>query len=505
MAKELYDGIYSSHKLVFIERVEKNLKFYLKDKINNIKITGQNIFCEASRKSVYEILREINKNPELEVNVLSSINQYISSDKYNVLLCLSSLSHNFSMTLKIPIGSVSLGINALKTEYKELIMEISTIFGSALFYLKEDKISESDSDIILKSHILEGIDTFDVYLQTQDNIVSKAYIDTELSAVDFCSIAGNISINNLLTYVSRFDYNAGIFPELCLCLAIEESLSIKVPKRMQYIRMIVSELFRITNHINYISKISMILGSSISSYAQIENEIILRLIEEITGSRVHPNFIRPGGVKKDLSNESLKNLSANMSRALKKINRIEALLLDNTIITAKLKNLGKTNAETAVFCGATGPNLRATGARYDLRKNRNLLLYKDVSFLIAYGRHGDCLERIYLRFLEIYQSINIITQLINEIAQTPILDYPEYKEIELPYSEIISSIECPHGVFKIFFEAKQNKIIKLVVMGPSRNSLNLAEKILPGNRIEDVELILASLDLSGGEIMQESI
>jgi len=504
MAKELYDGIYSSHKLVFIEKIKKNLEFYLKDKTLEIKILGQEIFCKADVESLYEILREIRENPELEVDILSSINKYISENRCIVLLNLSSISNNFSMLIKVALKSPADDRESFAAEYNKLINEIGRIYESAVFYLESSTIKDQYSDIVIRSHIMDGLDSFDTYLQAEDGIITKANISAGISTVPIYSVTGNIGITELISKISRFDYNAGIFPELCFCLALEELMQIKVAKRVQFIRMIISELMRISNHLSYISKMAIILGSEIAlSHVLIEQERMLRLIELITGSRVHPNYIRIGGVRKDLNEEKLKNISASIAQLLKKMPKIESMLLDNTIITNKLKNTGIAEKRAVHNCGVTGPNLRASGARYDLRKNRNLLLYKDVSFLVATGKYGDCLERFYIRFREIYQSITIIEQLTDSIPDEHIKKLINLSELDMPYTEMISSIECPHGVFKIYFEIAGNTVLKLVVMGPSRNSLYLAENILCGNRAEDIELILASLDISSGEIMQE--
>jgi NADH:ubiquinone oxidoreductase subunit D len=235
--------------------------------------------------------------------------------------------------------------------------------------------------------------------------------------------------------------------------------------------------------------------------ALLERERTLRLIEFITGSRINPNYIRIGGVKRDINAEQVKAVEETIANLYMKIHRIETLLLDNSIISQKLKNTGPVDKNTALLCGVTGPNLRACGIRYDIRKNRNLMMYKDMSFIIALGRYGDCLERVLLRFREIYQSIKIVDQIINDLPEEHIKKLINLSDIGIPFTEIISSVECPHGVFKVFMEIQDDKILNLIVMSPSKNSIYLAEKILPGTRVEDTELILASLDINSGEIM----
>ena len=118
------------------------------------------------------------------------------------------------------------------------------------------------------------------------------------------------------------------------------------------------------------------------------------------------------------------------------------------------------------------------------------------------GKYGDCLDRIQIRFIEVFQSMLIIDQLLKSLPEEHIKKLMNIEEIELPFTEMISNVECPHGVFKIFIEAQANRITNLVIMGPSKNNLNLAQKVLPGNRFDDLELILASFDISCGELLQ---
>ncbi len=503
MAKELFNGIYSSHKIVFIERIEKNLEFYLKDKILELKKLGQELICTINMSDLYEVCLELNRNTEIGIDILSSINLYRSRGKHCILINLSSVNNNFSMLLKviIPLERDSEPIQVVQA-YESAISILNKVFEAAEFFRERKNLNDSNSDIVLEAQQLDGIDSFDVYLSTDYDIIEKAFIDTAVSRVSSNEFHKNTILTDVLTYVSRYDYTAGIFPELCLCMSFEELMQIKVPKRVQYIRMLLSELYRISSHLYYISRISKIVGSELVFHlSMLERERILRLIELITGSRINPNFIRIGGVKKDLNTEKIKAIQETVETVFKTIYRLETLLLDNSIISGKLKNKGFIDRGTALICGVTGPNLRSCGARYDMRKNRNLMLYKDMSFITALGKYGDCLERVLLRFKEIYQSIKIIDQAARDLPEEHIKKLVNLADIEIPDTEMISSVECPHGVFKIFMEIKNDLILNLLILAPSRNSVYLAEKILPGNRVEDVELILASLDINSGELM----
>lgn len=501
MAKELYDGIYSSHKLVFIERVEKNLEFYLKNKIVQSKRLGQEILCIVSKENLQDVLRELRDNPEFNVQILNNISKYQSRGATHVLINMSSVINNFSLLLKIELsGSPGPSLNR---EYIEIINIVKIYFESAIFYKERPALESKYSDVTMFSPFIDGFDFLDIYLLTNDDTIKKAYIDTNIARVVSEDFYINADIEKLLSYVSRFDYTAGIFPELCFCIALEELMQIKVQKRVQSIRMIVSELFRISNHLHFIANICKIMGNdTVYNLALLERERVFRVIELVTGSRINPNFVRIGGIRKDLNEEKLKNIKESLPTLTLKISRIETMLLDNSIITGRLRDIGITDRNTALEYGVTGPNLRSLGIRYDLRKNRNLMLYKDISFLVPLGKYGDCLDRVEVRFGEIYQSIKIVEQIAYELPQEHIKKLINLSELEFPFSSMISSIECPHGVFKIYLEVNKNTISNMILMGPSRNSLFLAEKILEGNRLEDVEVVLGSLDLSCGEIVR---
>lgn len=501
MAKELYDGIYSSHKLVFIERVEKNLEFYLKNKMVQSKRLGQEILCIVSKENLQDVLRELRDNPEFNVQILNNISKYQSRGATHVLINMSSVINNFSLLLKIELsGSPGPSLNR---EYIEIINIVKIYFESAIFYKERPALESKYSDVTMFSPFIDGFDFLDIYLLTNDDTIEKAYIDTNIARVVSEDFYINADIEKLLSYVSRFDYTAGIFPELCFCIALEELMQIKVQKRVQSIRMIVSELFRISNHLHFIANICKIMGNdTVYNLALLERERVFRVIELVTGSRINPNFVRIGGIRKDLNEEKLKNIKESLPTLTLKISRIETMLLDNSIITGRLRNIGITDRNTALEYGVTGPNLRSLGIRYDLRKNRNLMLYKDISFLVPLGKYGDCLDRVEVRFGEIYQSIKIVEQIAYELPQEHIKKLINLSELEFPFSSMISSIECPHGVFKIYLEVNKNTISNMILMGPSRNSLFLAEKILEGNRLEDVEIVLGSLDLSCGEIVR---
>ncbi len=503
MAKELYDGIYSSHKTVFIEKIEKNLGFYLKDHILEIKKLGQELLCAIRLSDLDDVCQELNKNPEFDINILNSVSHYKSRNKHCLLIDLSSVSNNFSMLLKVVMplpGDAE--TSQIMQLFESSISVLKKTFEAAEFFSERKNLQEDSSDIIIQAQQIDGLDCFDLYLSTEEDMIKKAFIDTGIARVSSKELHKNTVLPDVLSCISRYDHSAGLFPELCICLSFEELMQLKVPRRVQYIRMLLSELYRVSSHLYFVSRIAKIIGAElVYNLVLLERERALRLIELITGSRISPNFIRIGGVKNDLNADKIKAARETIEILYRKVRNIEALLLDNSVISAKLKNRGSVDRETALLCGVTGPNLRACGARYDIRKNRNLLLYKDMSFIIALGKYGDCLDRVLVRFREIYQSIKIIDQAVNDLPEEHIKKLINLSDLAIPFTEMISSVECPHGVFKIFMEIQDELIQNIIVLSPSKNSVYLAEKILPDSRFEDVELILASLDINSGELI----
>jgi NADH-quinone oxidoreductase subunit D len=264
-----------------------------------------------------------------------------------------------------------------------------------------------------------------------------------------------------------------------------------------------SELFRMINHLEYISNISSILDYDIArNLALLEKEKILRTTEIITGARVIPNYMRIGGVRADIGSDILKKLKRQLPSMYKKIKRIENILVRDFVLVERTTNIGTITKQLAAEFGISGPNLRASGSRHDRRKENDNLSYGDLHFTVPYGRKGDCLERISIRFAEIYQSMKIIGQVVSKIPMGPVIKKINLPHLDLNLSAFASSVECPHGEMKIFGELEGKTLQSLAVFGPSKSSLSLAETLLEGSSFEDIRLIIASLDISGGELME---
>jgi len=493
---DIYNRIYSTSKLVYLERIEKTLNLHLKDKIASIRKVGKELLLEADAGSMPSLLDELRNNKELDLQSLRYLNDFTSNGKTYLILNFFSQPKSLSIIIKVELPQDG--------SYYQIVGQIEKFYKAASFYREKETKILDDSDIKILGNGPDGLDGYDLYLDTYKNkeIVSNAQISLDISKTIDSNFFRDFQINDLIAYLSRFDWKAGIFPELCMCMAIEEALQLKIPKRAQNIRMLLSELYRLSNHIYYISNICSVLNcDTIIDLSLLEREKILKILETVTNSRIVPNFIKVGGIKKDIGEEAVQSINNDLPKFLKAIHKIESMVLDDFTVRERLKGTGILDKNIATEFGISGPNLRAAGIRYDLRKDEDYMDYRNLSFKLPVGGSGDCLDRVFVRFSEIYQSIEMIKQILEKLTAGPVLKKINLSNNDLGHQRASAAVECPHGVFKIYTEIEDGKIELFAVMGPSLNSIASSEEILRGCRLEDIDLVLTSLDISTGEII----
>jgi NADH-quinone oxidoreductase subunit D len=499
MIEDIYNKQYSLPESVLVGDAEKKIDSFLKGKIKKIHRAGQDLLIEISKEDLHQVIKELKDNPELQVKRFQGTSFYKSKDKNFLLISLTSFVYNFSFLIKLQISQ-----KESREGCPQLIDELAGFYKALDFYRDRSELISNRSDTVIHCRDNDGLDCFDLNISTDGDTVNEAFIDLDISRVLDRDYYRGLGIYDLIAYISRFDWKAGIFPEICLCSAFEELLQLKVPERAIYIRMLLCELYRVSNHLYFISNISVSLGCDMAyNLSLMERERVLRFIEFITGARIIPNFIRIGGVKKDLGSEVLLEIKRSLPLLYRNIKKIEGMMINDFLVKERLKGVGIISKDGALEYGITGPNLRASGIRYDLRKERDFASYKDFLFTSPTGRKGDCLDRVMIRFNEIYQSLRIINQAIRRFPGGQYIKKINLSHIEFQFESVSYNIECPHGLFKVYMELEKSNINSIVVKGPSINSLILGEKILKGNKIEDVNIILSSLDISPGEIMAD--
>ncbi|MGM0365652.1 MAG: hypothetical protein ACQEP5_03850 [Actinomycetota bacterium] len=496
--ENMFDQAHQTHHYLFIDRLESELQQTLGNRIDRIEKLGRDILCEVSLQNVDTVLRELKNEEIFGLDSFRNIKLFWKKEIPYLLAVLYSYDNNFNLLIKTKLHKED-----YRNEYNTLTEALARHYPAAEFFKKKKLLKKDAMDFTVYSQPASGLDCFDVYGILDEDLIKKAVIDTSVANISQHDLLADQNMLKLLSCISVFDYNAGIFPELCLCLGIEDILKMRISARAQSIRVVICELSRISNHLESIANMLEVLGYDlVLSQVLTEKEKILKIIEVITGARFLPNYIRVGGVRKDINSEKAGIIKKTLPQLLGNIKKIESRMLGNILVFNKLRDTGAiTKSIAREFC-LSGPNLRSAGIRKDIRKDKDYLLYDKLSFITPLGRYGDSLERVSIRFKEIYQSIKIIIHAMSRMPEGKIKKINNLVAFNFPYRSSFFSVECPHGAFQIYLETGSREIEALAVMGPSTNSLMAAEKILEGSRLEDLPIILASLDISAGEIIR---
>ena len=254
------------------------------------------------------------------------------------------------------------------------------------------------------------------------------------------------------TNVTRMDYASPLFNELAFSLTVEKLLGVEVPPRAVWIRMLMTELNRISSHLLFMATNGMDIGAiSMMLYGWREREEVLRFLEKVTGLRMNHNFIRPGGVAVDLPDGWRDDVMRLVEMIPPRLDEYDTLLTGQPIWRERLQGVGVIDTATAIALGATGPILRATGYAWDLRRDIPYLAYDQLDFDVIVGTYGDCFDRYAIRLNEIRESLKIVTQIVERM---PSGDYrvQDKKVTPPPRARIDESMEALIHHFKIFTE-----------------------------------------------------
>jgi NADH-quinone oxidoreductase subunit D len=255
-----------------------------------------------------------------------------------------------------------------------------------------------------------------------------------------------------LVMVDRIDYLNNLGNNLCYCLAVEKLVDLDVPERAQVIRVLLTELQRIASHLVFLATHALDTGAmSVFLYCFREREIILDIFEMCSGARMMTAYFRPGGLWRDIP-DGFEDAVRDFVRIFpQRIKQYEALLSKNPIYLDRTKGIGGISSEDALRWGLTGPNLRAAGVDFDLRKANPYSGYEKYDFEIPVGSVGDVYDRYQVRVEELRQSLRIVQQALDNIPDGPVRS-DNRKFVPPPRSELGTSMEAVIHHFKLWTE-----------------------------------------------------
>ena len=326
--------------------------------------------------------------------------------------------------------------------------------------------------------------------------------------------AENLSYEQIVPFTDRLDYIASMNQNWGFCLAVEEMLTTdpskfeSVPERAEYLRVLAGELNRIASHLLAFGTYGMDIGAFTPFlYAFRDREKILFLFEKLCGARLTYNYIRVGGVSRDLPPDFLDDVSDFLDYFEPKIDEYNALLTNNKIFIERTAGVAVMDEKMTINYGASGPNLRGAGRKWDLRKDEPYSIYDQFDFEIPIGEEiprlgivlGDCWNRYMVRMDEMKESVKILRQLINkEWPEGPIM--ASMKAIRPPEGEIYSRSETPRGELGFYIISDGSaKPVRVKVKSPCFAALSALSELSRGLMLADIIAIIGSIDIVMGE------
>ncbi|MCC6544881.1 MAG: NADH dehydrogenase (quinone) subunit D [Nitrospirae bacterium] len=339
-------------------------------------------------------------------------------------------------------------------------------------------------------------------------------------------IAENLLYGQFVPYTDRLDYLSSMTNNLGYVSAVEKLLDLEIPERGKYIRVIVSELSRISSHLLAVGAWGLDLGAiTMVLYAFREREMVLDLFEMLCGARLTYNYMKIGGVRGDLPPGFKEKCTEFIKIFPKRVDEYETLLTGNRIWLQRNKGIGVISAKDAIDLGLSGPALRGSGVKWDIRKDNPYLVYDRFEFDVPVGTNGDCFDRYMCRVEEMRQAARIISQALQQIPDGPVnANAPEivapsrqdvYNNMEAlihhfkiishgfkaPVGEVYASIEAPKGELGFYIKSDgTEKPFRVKIRAPSFVGLQSIDLMSRGAYFADVVSVISSLDPVFGEV-----
>jgi NADH-quinone oxidoreductase subunit D len=330
----------------------------------------------------------------------------------------------------------------------------------------------------------------------------------------------------VVPYFDRLDYVSPMCEEHAFALAVEKLLSIEVPERGQWIRVLFAEITRILNHLLNVTTYALDVGAITPPlWGFEEREKLLEFHEAASGARLHANYFRPGGVGRDLPAGLEDRIGEWAERFPQFVDEVGELLTTNRIWKQRTVDIGVMTAEDALAWGFAGPNLRASGVPWDLRRSQPYDKYAEVDFQIPVGRNGDCYDRYLVRLAEMRESVKIIKQCLAKMKPGPVkvqdrkFSPPRRSEMKrsmealihhfklytegyhVPPGATYTAVESPKGEFGVYLVADgTNRPYRCKIRPTGFAFLQAVDKMAKRHMLADAVAIVGSIDIVFGEI-----
>ncbi|MFQ5895514.1 MAG: NADH-quinone oxidoreductase subunit D [Nitrospinota bacterium] len=313
-------------------------------------------------------------------------------------------------------------------------------------------------------------------------------------------IGENITYTMFIPYTDRLDYIAAPSNNLAWVTTVEKICGFEVPPRGQYLRCVVAELSRIASHLLWLATHALDIGAmTVFLWAFREREMVLDLFEMAFGGRLTVNAFRVGGMYQDVPPAFLEKCRGFTDIFPDRVRDYEALLTENRIWLNRTRGVGVISAEDAINLGLTGPNLRASGVEWDIRRARPYAAYPELEFVVPIGRNGDVYDRYLVRVEELRQSNRIIRQCLDNLPEGPI-SCKTPRTLKAPPGEVYHSIENPKGELGFYLVSDGSETpYRVRIRPPSFVSLGALAKMVQGALVADVVAIIGSIDIVLGE------
>jgi NADH-quinone oxidoreductase subunit D len=325
---------------------------------------------------------------------------------------------------------------------------------------------------------------------------------------------------HLIPLVERPAILDSIHMNLGYILALEKILGVDVPERAQYLRSLAAEINRIASHLYGTGILGIFLGHSTAfMWGFGDREVWVEILQALTGARVTNSYVIPGGVRRDLTQAIKEMIEKALAYQRRKVRDWYKIFVNNPNIRSRLENVGVMTNENAIKWGAVGPNLRASGVYYDVRKIEPYAAYSKLDFEIPVYKEGDAYARLLVRFEEVEQSMRMIEQIIKEIPEGNILSDRFFKQIpptrlkkwwegqkkivfpgyyasfRPPKGEAVSRVEAARGELLYYIASDGSpKPYRLRIITPSYRMIYVFKQLAKGARYADLVAIYGSLD-----------